>query len=82
MTDADRAQRSVAEHVQWCHEERDRLTAEIAKFMAGTKCIGEPRIGQQMTQGSRTQVAYLRRSIEQLDRVILAYPEYSIGVRG
>jgi hypothetical protein len=63
MTEEDRARRSVAEHVQWCREERDRLAAELADYEAGTKSIGQPDIGESMTRGSLTQIAYLRRSI-------------------
>ncbi len=60
-----------AEHIRWCREERDKLVAELAKFEAGTMSIGEPEPGQAMTRGSLTQIAFLRRHIEQLDRVIL-----------
>jgi hypothetical protein len=66
-----RAQRSLTEHVRWCREERDKLVAELAKFEAGTMSIGEPEPGEAMTRGSLTQIAFLQRHIEQLDRVIL-----------
>jgi hypothetical protein len=75
MSDEERAGRSVVEHVQWCREERDRLTAELAQFEAGIKRLGEPDAGETMSRGSLTQVAYLRHNIEQLDHVIVAYPE-------
>lgn len=82
MTDADRIQRSVVEHVLWCREERDRLAGELAQFEAGTKCIGEPDFGASATQGSLTQIAYLRRNIEQLDRVVGSYPDVTEVRRG
>ncbi len=82
MTDEDRAQRSVAEHVEWCREERARLTAELAEFEAGTRSLGEPDTGEAMSRGSLTQIAFLRRSIGQLGRVIGAHPEVPIVPRG
>jgi hypothetical protein len=75
MSDEERAGRSVVEHVQWCREERDRLTAELAQFEVGIKRLGEPDAGETMSRGSLTQIAYLRNNIEQLDHVIVAYPE-------
>ena len=75
VPDGNAAQRAVAAHVLWCRKERDRLTEELAQFEAGTKSIGMPDIGEPMTRGSLTQIAYLRRSIDQLGRVIGAYPE-------
>ena len=77
-TEENRAQRSVAEHVEWCREERDRLAAELAEFEAGAKSLGEPQADESMSRGSLTRIAYLRRNIEQLGRVIGAYPEVPI----
>jgi len=77
MAENDAAERSIAEHILWCCEERARFADELAQFEAGTKSIGTPSSGESMTRGSLTRIAYLRRSIEQLDRVIRAFPESS-----
>ena len=77
MIDDERSKRSVAEHVLWCREERDKLAEELRQFEAGTKTIGTLEPGESMTRGSLTRIAYLRRNIEQLNRVIRAFPESS-----
>ena len=66
------AQRSLAEHVQWCREERERLLVEMARFEAGSESIGTHKRGEALTLGSITRIAFLRRSVEQLGRVIAA----------
>ena len=75
MTEEDRLQRSVAEHVLWCQEERERLKAELGQFESGTKSVGAPLPGEIRTTGSTTHILYLhlQRTIEQLGRVISAY---------
>ncbi len=73
MTEEDRVQRSVAEHVLWCRAERERLKEELAQYEAGTKGIGTPKPGEVRTTGSMTHILYLQRTIEQFGRVISAY---------
>lgn len=73
MTEEDRIQRSIAEHVLWCREERDRLAKEIDLYRSGALSIGKPMIGEIATQGTLTHIAFLERAIQQLDRVIAAY---------
>jgi hypothetical protein len=73
MTEADRLQRSVAEHVLWCQEERERLKGELGQFESGTKSVGAPLPGEIRTTGSTTHILYLQRTIEQLGRVISVY---------
>ena len=73
MTEEDRVQRSIAEHVLWCREKRDELTKELAQYRDGILSIGERKTGEPMTQGTITHVTYLQRNIEQLGRVIAAY---------
>ena len=70
MIDETRAKRSIAEHIQWCREERDELAADLARFEAGPLYIGESGAG---TRDSMTRTEYLRRSIEQLDDVVRAF---------
>lgn len=69
----DRVQRPIAEQVLWCRDKRDSLRRELDPYRAGTLSIGERKIGEPMTQGTMTHIAYLQRTIDQLDRVIAAY---------
>ena len=73
MTEEDRVQRAIAEHVLWCREKRDALTDELAQYRDGTFSIGERKVGEPITQGTITHINYLRRTIDQLGRVITAY---------
>jgi hypothetical protein len=73
MTEEGRLQRSVAEHVLWCEDERERLKLELVQFASGTKSVGVPCPGEIRTTGSATHILYLQRTIEQLGRVISAY---------
>ena len=73
MTEEDRVQRSIAEHVLWCREKRDSLTKELIQYRDGILSIGERTVGEPMTQGTITHIAYLQRTIDQLGRVIAAY---------
>jgi hypothetical protein len=73
MTEEERVQRSVAEHVLWCSAERERLKEELGQFESGAKSIGAPKPGEVRTTGSMTHILYLQRTIEQLGRVISAY---------
>ena len=73
MTEEDRVQRAIAEHVLWCREKRDALQKELAQYRDGILSIGERKIGEPMTQGTLTHLHYLQRNIEQLSRVITAY---------
>lgn len=77
MTEEDRVQRSIAEHVLWCREKRDELTKELAQYRDGILSIGERKTGEPMTQGTITHITYLHRTIEQLGRVIAAYSPLS-----
>jgi len=73
MSEEDRVQRSVTEHVLWCQAERERLKTELAQFESGAMSVGVPKKGEARTTGSVTHILYLRRTIEQLSRVIAAY---------
>ena len=73
MVEQNRVQRSIAEHILWCREERERLATELAQFEAGTRSIGARGPGEPVTQGSLTRIAFLRRAIEELDAVIRAF---------
>jgi len=73
MTEEERVQAAIAEHVQWCREKRDELTDELAKYRDGLLSIGERKVGGPMTQGTITHIHYLQRTIDQLSRVIAAY---------
>jgi hypothetical protein len=71
MTDC--GQRSIAEHVEWCRGERDSRARELAKYEARLLSIGAPKPGEYQTMGTITHIAFLRRTIEQLERIIAAY---------
>ena len=73
MTEEDRVQRAIAEHVLWCREKCDALTEELAQYRDGILSIGERKTGEPVTQGTLTHMHYLQRNIEQLERVIAAY---------
>ena len=73
MTEEDRVQRSIAEHILWCREKRDELAKELAQYRSGELSVGERKIGESMTQGTKTHIMYLQRNINQLDRVLAAY---------
>jgi hypothetical protein len=66
-------QRSIAEHVLWCRDKRDSLIDELAHYRDVTLSVGERKIGEPMTQGSITHIAYLHHTIDDLSRVIAAY---------
>jgi len=57
----------------WCREKRDALTEECTKYRDGILSVGQRKIGESMTQGTITHIAYLTSTIEQLNRVIAAY---------
>jgi hypothetical protein len=73
MSEEDRVQRAIAEHVQWCREKRDALTEELAQYRDGTLSIGERKTGEPVTRGTITHIMYLQRTIDQLGKVIAAY---------
>ncbi len=73
MNDNDGSQRPVEEHILWCRGERDRLNHELGQYQKGILSIGEQKIGEPITKGTITHVAYLTRTIEQLGRVIASY---------
>ena len=56
----------------WCQAERERLKTELAQFESGAMSVGVPKNGEARTTGSVTHILYLRRTIEQLSRVIAA----------
>jgi hypothetical protein len=66
-------EKSAMEHVLWCREKRDALSAELAQYQAGALSIGKTNVGEPFTQGTLTHMTYLQRTIEQLGRVISAY---------
>ena len=78
MTEEDRVQKAIAEHVLWCRDKRDALTEELAQYRDGVLSIGERKVGEPVTQGTITHIMYLRRTIDQLGQVIAAYstPSY------
>ena len=71
MTDS--GQRSIAEHVEWCRGERDSRARELAKYEARMLSIGDPKPGEYQTMGTITHIAFLKRTIGQLERIIAAY---------
>ena len=73
MTEEDRVQSAIAEHILWCREKRDALTEELAQYRDGILSIGERKIGEPMTQGTITHIKYIQRTIDQLGQVIAAY---------
>jgi hypothetical protein len=73
MTEEDRVQRAIVEHVLWCREKRGALMDELAQYRDGILSIGERKVGEPMTQGTITHITYLQRTIDQLGRVIAAY---------
>lgn len=73
MTEEDRVQKAIAEHVLWCREKRDARTEELAQYRDGILSIGARKIGEPATQGTITHITHLQRTIEQLGRVIAAY---------
>src|SRR5450755_1593447 len=73
MSEEDRVQRAIAEHVLWCRDRRDALTEELAQYRDGILSIGERKIGEPMTQGTITHMKYIQRTIDQLGQVIAAY---------
>lgn len=73
MIEEDCIQRSIAEHVLWCCEERDRLAGELVLYRSGALAVGRSTIGEIVSYGTMTRVAFLHHTIEQLDRVISAY---------
>jgi uncharacterized coiled-coil DUF342 family protein len=73
MTEEERVQRSIAEHVVWCREKRDELTKELAEYRDGILSIGERKAGEPMTQGTITHIALLQRTIDQLGKVVDVY---------
>jgi hypothetical protein len=73
VTEEDRADRSFVEHILWCRAERETLAKELEQYHDGSLCIGEPGVGGSMTQGTRTHIMYLEKTIAELSRVIAAY---------
>ena len=65
--------RSIAEHILWCRDKRDALSTELAQYQPGASSIGTRKTGEPVTRGTVTNVSYLQKTIEQLDRVIAAY---------
>jgi hypothetical protein len=62
----------LAEHVLWCHGERDSMVRELAKYKERTFSVAERKAGKSLTQGAATHVAYLKSAIQHLDRFIAA----------
>ena len=73
MTEEDRVQRAIAEHVLWCRKKRDDLTDELARYRDGILSIEERETGEPVTQGTITHIMHLQRTIDQLGKVIAAY---------
>ena len=73
MTEEGRSASSLVEHISWCREERERLLKELNQYRDGGSSIGEPGVGESMTQGTRTHILYLEKTIAELGRVIAAY---------
>lgn len=73
MPDDDETRRFAIDHVQWCREERARLTESLTQYQNGELSIGERATGKPMTQGTLTHIMYLQTTIRQLGRVIAAF---------
>jgi hypothetical protein len=73
MSNDERIEKSVAEHITWCKGERARLMNELEQFESGIRSIGTPRQGEKFTLGSLTHIAFLQREIDQLEQVIAAH---------
>lgn len=62
---------ATAAHVQWCKEERERVREELVAFESGARVVGDPQIGGTgPSQGTLTHILYLKKTIEDLTRVI------------
>ncbi|HUO89538.1 MAG TPA: hypothetical protein VMU08_10215 [Rhizomicrobium sp.] len=63
---------AIADHIQWCRGERDRLREALAAHRAGTRIDGEPQ-NEIAKLGTITHVMCLEKTIRDLGRVIDAF---------
>lgn len=63
---------ALAELIDWCQKERASALKAIPLFETGTMQIGNVVAGQLVDQ-SAEHVAHLRRTVEELDKIISDY---------